>query len=91
MTVGRQARREEQLPRLRRQFPDDVGPAVQVLDLLELAWHDCYGEVAPPAAVVDDVLTVAGGTLAGLVNAAHLAVIDRRDLRMSALRVRPEG
>ncbi|WP_202879575.1 hypothetical protein [Serinicoccus kebangsaanensis] len=88
MTIGRQARRAEQLPRLQEQFPDDTDAAVQVLDLLELAWHDCYGEVAPPAAVLDDVLTLAGGTVEGLVGAAHLAVTDSRDLRMAAQRAR---
>jgi predicted kinase len=47
---------------------------------MEMAWHDCYGEVAPSDDVVDDVLLCSEGTLDGLVNAAHLAVVDRRDL-----------
>ena len=51
-----------------------------VFELMEMAWHDCYAEVTPSEDVVDDVLLCSGGTLDGLVAAAHLAVIDRRDL-----------
>ena len=43
---------------------------------------------APPEEVVDDVLLCSGGTLAGLVGAAHLAVIDRRDLAVWASEIR---
>jgi len=49
-----------------------------------MAWHDCYGEVSPPEEVIDDVLLCSGGTLGGLIEAAQLAVIDRRDLKLRA-------
>jgi hypothetical protein len=41
--------------------------AVEVLTLVEMAWHDCYGEARPPAGVVDDMLVVADGRLDALV------------------------
>jgi hypothetical protein len=58
--------------------------ALDLLELVEFAWHDCYGEVTPSEAIVDDMLLVSRGTLGGLVAAAHLAVIDRRDLQVAA-------
>ena len=58
-----------------------VGEAVA---LMEMAWHDCYGEVTPPDNVIEDVLLCSQGTLGGLITAAHLAVIDGRDLSVWA-------
>ncbi len=70
-------------PRLEIEFEAAlVDRAVEVMVLTELAWHDCYGESFPPPAVVDDILTAAAGDLPQLVQAAHLAVIDARDLRV---------
>jgi hypothetical protein len=73
--------------RRRRAVADFGGQANAVLDafaLLDLAWHDCFGEPSPPDQVVEDVWTVANGNLAALVSAAHLAVVDSRDLRLTA-------
>ena len=88
MAIGRQARRREQLPRIQAEFPGQVETAVQVLDLLDFAWHDCHGEAAPPEAVVDDVLLTANKDLTTLIDAAHLAVLDWRDLRVRADQMR---
>ncbi len=88
MAIGRAARRAEQATRIRAEFPGDVDAVSQLLDLLELAWHDCYDEDAPPDSVVDDVFVVADGDLGQLVGAVHLAVRDWRDLRLAALRTR---
>jgi hypothetical protein len=41
--------------------------------------------------VIDDVLVCSGGTLRGLVGAAHLAVEDRRDLSVLASELRPRS
>lgn len=66
-------------------FGEDRAPtALDLLELVELAWHDCYGEITPPDAVVEDLLLMSGGTVGGLVGAAHLAVTDWRDLRVAA-------
>jgi len=55
---------------------------------MEMAWHDCYGEITPSEQVVDDVLLCSQGTLDGLISAAHLAVIDWRDLSVMASDIR---
>jgi hypothetical protein len=59
-------------------------PALDLLELVELAWHDCYDEITPPDDVIDDILVLSRGTLSGLIAGAHLAVIDRRDARVAA-------
>jgi hypothetical protein len=56
-----------------------------------MAWHDSYGEITPPEEVVDNVLLCSQGTLNGLIEAAVLAVIDRRDLQVWASRLRTDG
>lgn len=65
-------------------FGSRADAALDLLELAELAWHDCYGEVSPPESVIHDILTVSQGNLAKLAQAARLAVEDSRDLRMQA-------
>jgi hypothetical protein len=92
MPVGRAERWEQRKPRVVAVFGSDgdtLRAVGQVFELMELAWHDCYGEVSPPEDVVDDVLVCSGANLRGLVAAAHLAVIDSRDLAVWAAEVRP--
>ena len=91
MAVGRAARFEERKPRVIAVFGDDVATlhvVSQVLELMELAWHDCYEESTPPDEVIDNLLLFSGGTLGGLIHAAHLAVIDSRDLAVWASEIR---
>jgi hypothetical protein len=64
--------------------------ALDLLELLELAWHDCYGDVSPSEDIVDDVLLVSRGRLDQLIHAARLAVTDWRDLKVAAERRRRE-
>ena len=93
MAIGRAERFEELRPRVVAVFGHDAETmrvVWEVLTLLELAWHDCYSEVSPPEEVVDDILLCSGGTLGGLVTAAHLAVIDRRDLSLWASKLRAQ-
>jgi len=73
------------------EFGDRADAALDVLELLELAWHDSHGEVTPPADVVEDVWVVAGGDLGHLASASRLAVSDRRDLHLAADEVRARG
>jgi hypothetical protein len=65
-------------------FGRQAGAALDALALLDLAWHDCYGEQSPPDQVIEDIWVVADGELGALISAAHLAVIDFRDLRVNA-------
>jgi hypothetical protein len=91
MAIGRAERFAERKPRVTAVFGDDaemVRAVAKVFELMEMAWHDCYGELSPPEEIVDDVLLCSGGTIGGLVAAAHLAVIDRRDLAVWAADMR---
>jgi hypothetical protein len=66
-------------------FGEDLASAaLDLLELTELAWHDCYGEITPPETVIDDILLLSEGRLGPLIEAARLAVMDWRDLRVAA-------
>ncbi len=66
-------------------FGEERAPAaLDLLELLELAWHDAYGEVSPSDGVIEDVLLLSEGSIEKLTQAARLAVIDWRDLRVAA-------
>ena len=87
VAIGRAERWRERQPRVRATFGDDAETqrrVAAVFELMEMAWHDCYGEISPPEEIVDDVLLCSGGKLGGLIDAAQLAVIDFRDLRLQA-------
>src|SRR5690349_16102120 len=88
MAIGRQQRRAERRAAVAAVFPavDEVERALDLLEVVELAWHDTYGEVTPPDDVVVDLLAVSDGTLTGLLDAARVALVDRRDLRVAAAR-----
>jgi len=91
VAVSRAERRRDRQPRVEALFGGQAVAALDVLELTEYAWHDCYGEITPPEQVVDDILVVAEGDLAKLVRAARLAVTDWRDLRLAADSVRARG
>ena len=92
MAIGKQQRRQEREARVGATFGvDQAGQVLDLLELVELAWHDCYGDSSPPEDVIDDILLVSGGDLGRLITAARLAVIDWRDLRVEADAARPRG
>ena len=82
--ISRADRRRMRRPSAVERFGSQAEAALDVLELLELAWHDCYNESSPPEQVIEDVWLVAQGDLAALVSAAPLAVTDFRDLRLNA-------
>ena len=85
MTVGREARRSERQAKVAAVFGERLtGPALDLLELVEFGWHDCYDEITPPNDIVDDMLVVSQGDLARLIHAAHLAIVEWRDLRVAA-------
>jgi hypothetical protein len=88
MAVSSEDRRSQRRPRATATFGRQADAALDALALLDMAWHDCYSEVAPPESVLHDVWAVSEGDLAAFVSAAYLAVIDFRDLRMNADSVR---
>lgn len=89
MAVGRVERRAEREPEVVAVFGADRAPlALDLLDIVELAWHDCYGDLTPPSDVIADMLTLSGGSIDGLIQASLLAVTDWRDLKVAAQELR---
>ena len=85
MVVGRAQRRAERETAVIRVFGDERGPiALDLLEVLEFAWHDCFGDVTPPPQVIDDILVCSEGRLELMIRAVRLAVADWRDLRVWA-------
>ena len=85
MTVSRADRRRERESRVRAVFADrQVSPALDLLELLELARHDCYGDISPPEDIVDDLLLLSEGSMDKLAAAAKLATTDWRDVKIAA-------
>jgi len=81
MAIGRSERRSAREPLVRAAFGETSDAVLDLLELTEFAWHDCYGETSPPDAVVSDIVTCAQGDLSLAIRAARLAVEDFRDLR----------
>jgi len=85
VAVSRAERRDERRHQVAQMFAtSDAESALDLLELLELAWHDCYGEITPSEDIIDDVLLVSDGEVQGLIRASRLAVTDLRDLRLAA-------
>ena len=85
--VGRAERWKQREPRVVAVFGSDeetLRRVSRLFELLELAWQACYGELTPSEEVEDNVLLCSCGTLGGLIDAAQLAVVDRRDLQLWA-------
>jgi len=85
MAVSRADRRKAREPRVLAVFGTDQTPrALDLLELVEFAWHDCYNEITPPEEIIDDILLLSDGRLDRLIGAARLAVSDWRDLKVAA-------
>ena len=88
---SRDERREGARDRATLEFGDRADAALDLLELLELAWYGSHGAAAPPTEIVEDVWAVASGDLARLASAARLAINDWRDLRLAADELRGPG
>ncbi len=85
MAVGRAERREDRKRRFAAAFGEDGGAvALDLMELIELAWHDCYGEVTPPEGIVDDMLLLSEGSIERFIHFGRLGVTDWRDLKVAA-------
>ena len=85
MAMSRADRRKAREARVLAVFGMDRAPhALDLLELVEFAWHDCYDEITPPAEIVDDMLFLSEGHLDRLIEASLLAVTDWRDLKVAA-------
>lgn len=57
---------------------------LDLLELVEYAWHDCNGELAPPDDVILNIFICSRWNLSEMIRAAHLPVTDSRDLQLWA-------
>jgi hypothetical protein len=64
--------------------PSQTSAGLDLLELTEYAWHDCYQEITPPDDVILNILICSGGNLATMIHAAHVAIHDWRDLQLWA-------
>lgn len=88
LATGRAARRAERSSLVKSVLGQSLAPAgLDLLELTEYAWHDCYGEITPPDEVILNILICSEGNLATMIRAASLAVTDSRDLQLWAERV----
>jgi len=89
VAIGRDARRAERAPLVESVLgPSQASAGLDLLELTEYAWHDCYQEVTPPDDVVLNILICSRGDLATMIRAAKVAVLDSRDLHLWAEDVR---
>jgi hypothetical protein len=91
MTAGSTDRRSERRTKVAVLFADRTDRALDLLELLEMAWSDIHGEATPPEEVIDDILLLSEGHLRLLIRWARLAIGDWRDVRLAAEGVRSEG
>jgi hypothetical protein len=85
LAIGRAARRAERSPLVESVLGESQASAgLDLLELTEYAWHDCYGEITPPDDVILNILICSHGSLATMIRAAKLAVRDWRDLYLWA-------
>jgi hypothetical protein len=90
MAVGSAQRREDRRSQIQALFGHhDVDAALDLLHLADMAWHDCYPrELEVDPRVLADVLLLSRGDLARLIRVTREAVIDFRDVRVAADRIR---
>lgn len=65
-------------------FADGTDRALDLLELLEMAWHDTYDVSTPPEEVINDVLFLSQGSLRSLIRWVRVAVTDYQDVRVAA-------
>ena len=92
MAVSRAERRADRTDRVIAIFGDALATTVlDLLELTELAWHDCYREITPTEEIVNDILLCSDGDLAKLIRVCRKAVEDWRDIKMAAQDRRTAG
>lgn len=90
MAVSRAERRAERRTKVAVLFADRTDRALDLLEILEMAWHDEYGDITPPEEVIDDILLLSEGNLRHLIRWTRLALVDWRDVRVAADGVRAD-
>lgn len=91
LAIGKAARRAERASLVESVLGKSQASAgLDLLELTEYAWHDCYKEITPPDDVILNILICSRGDLATMIRAANLAVRDWRDLYLWAQTVQNE-
>jgi hypothetical protein len=91
VAIGREARRAERAPLVESVLGKSAASAgLDLLELTEYAWHDCYGEITPPDDVILNILICSRGDLATMIHATKVALRDWRDLHLWAQHVNSE-
>jgi hypothetical protein len=91
VAIGREARRAERAPLVESVLGKSAASAgLDLLELIEYAWHDCYGEITPPDDVILNILICSRGDLATMIHATKVALRDWRDLHLWAQHVNSE-
>jgi hypothetical protein len=91
VAIGKDARRAERASLVESVLGQSQASAgLDLLELTEYAWHDCYGEITPPDDVILNILICSRGDLATMIRAARVAVRDWRDLHLWAEGVRKD-
>ena len=92
MAIGKAARRAERSSLVESVLGRSQASAgLDLLELVEFAWHDCYGEITPPDDVILNILICSRGKLPEMIRAANLAIVDWRDLQLAAEGIRGEA
>ena len=64
MAVSRADRRRDREGRVRAVLGvTQADSALDLLEVVELAWHDCYGDISPSEDLVDDMRRLSDGQL----------------------------
>lgn len=84
MAVGRAERREGRRTKVAVLFADRTDRALDLIELMEMAWRDTRDEAFPPEEVIDDVLLLSLGNLPRLIRWARIAVTDPREVKAAA-------
>lgn len=88
MPTGRTQRRGERRTKVAVFFADRTDRALDLLELVEMAWHDTYGEGTPPEDLIDDILFLSEGNLRLLIRWARIAITDWREVKAAAASAR---
>ncbi|HEU4894623.1 MAG TPA: hypothetical protein VFT85_02205 [Acidimicrobiia bacterium] len=91
MPAGRSQRRAERRTKVAVLFADRTDRALDLLELLEMAWHDTFQEGTPPEDLIDDILLLSEGNLRLLIRWARIAITDWREVEAAAESARSEA
>jgi hypothetical protein len=91
MVARRAERRAERRTKVAVLFADRTDRVLDLLELLEMAWHDTYDEPTPPETLIDDILLLSEGNLRVLIRWARISISDPDTVRVEAGKARVPG